>query len=164
MRAFIGLGSNLGDRIANLRRAVDALERDGAVDVVAVSSAYETEPVGGPSQPDYLNAVAEISTTLTPRALLERCLGIEDALGRDRATEERWGPRVVDLDVLLIEDVTVDEPDLIVPHPRMAERAFVLVPLAEIAPEETIPGRGPVRSIRDRLLVTHAVRRVGALR
>lgn len=128
-RAFLGLGSNLGDRAAHLRAAVAALP-----DVVAVSPVYETAPVGGPGdQPAYLNAVVELSTSLGPRELLERGQRLEAAA--ERVREERWGPRTLDVDVLLVGDLRVDEPDLQVPHPRMGERAFVLAPLADLAPE-----------------------------
>lgn len=131
-RAYIGLGSNLGDRRAHLRSAVDQLR--SAKDVVAVSPLYETEPVGGPQgQQDYLNLVVGLRTADSPRALLERCRALEAAAHRERA--ERWGPRTLDADVLLIEGELVDEPDLTVPHPRMWERRFVLAPLADVAPD-----------------------------
>ncbi len=133
VRAFLGLGSNLGDRAANLHRAVELLEAAEGVTVVRSSSVYETDPVGGPPQPDYLNAVVEVETTLEPRPLLSVCQEVEREIGRVRA--ERWGPRVIDVDVLIFDDATIDEPDLIVPHSRMHERAFVLVPLAELAPD-----------------------------
>lgn len=130
-RAFLGLGANLGDREAALRAAVDALP-----DVVAVSPLYETEPVGGPTgQPPYLNAVVELSTALSARALLDVAHDLEATAGRDRSAEEHHGPRPLDVDVLWIEGETVDEPDLVVPHPRMFERRFVLAPLADLAPE-----------------------------
>ncbi|HUY22901.1 MAG TPA: 2-amino-4-hydroxy-6-hydroxymethyldihydropteridine diphosphokinase [Acidimicrobiales bacterium] len=134
VRAFVGLGSNLGDRLAILRRAVDGLP-----DVVAVSQVYETEPVGGPpDQGPYLNLVVELATTLSPRALLETARRLEAEAQRRR--DVRWGPRTLDVDVLLVGDVTVDEDDLVVPHPRMWERRFVLEPLAELAPELVPPG------------------------
>ena len=134
MRAFLGLGSNLGDRWATLRAAVAALP-----DVVAVSPVYETEPVGGPpGQPPYLNLVVELDTDRTPRDLLEEAHRLEAAAGRVRT--DRWGPRTLDVDVLLVGDLVVDEPDLVVPHPRMAERAFVLAPLADLAPDLVPPG------------------------
>ena len=133
-RVFLGLGSNLGDRWATLRAAVAALP-----DVVAVSPVYETDPVGGPpGQPPYLNLVVELDTDRSPRDLLEEAHRLETAAGRVR--EERWGPRTLDVDVLLVGDLVVDEPDLVVPHPRMAERAFVLAPLADLAPE-LVPAR-----------------------
>jgi len=128
-RAFLGLGSNLGDRTGTLRTAVAALPG-----VVAVSPVYETEPVGGPEgQPAYLNLVVELSTDLTPRQLLDIGRQVEAAAGRVRA--ERFGPRTLDVDILLVGDEVVDEPDLTVPHPRMYERRFVLAPLADLAPE-----------------------------
>jgi 2-amino-4-hydroxy-6-hydroxymethyldihydropteridine diphosphokinase len=129
VRAFLGLGSNLGDRRAHLREAVAALP-----DVVAVSPVYETSPVGGPEgQGPYLNCVVELQTELEPRELLAVAQRLEAAAGRER--KERWGPRTLDVDVLLVDDLTVEEPDLVVPHPRMWERRFVLVPLADLAPE-----------------------------
>lgn len=131
VRAFLGLGSNLGDRRAHLRRAVDQLAAAG--DVVAVSPLYATEPVGGPAQDPYLNVVVELRTTSSPRELLERCRRLEEEAGRVRTV--RFGPRTLDADVLLVGDARVAEPDLEVPHPRMWERRFVLVPLADLAPE-----------------------------
>jgi 2-amino-4-hydroxy-6-hydroxymethyldihydropteridine diphosphokinase len=131
-RAFIGLGSNLGDRRAILRRAVDQLEGGG--DVTAVSPLYETEPVGGPEdQGPYLNLVVELSTPDSPRRLLERCRELEEAAHRVRTV--RWGPRTLDADVLLVGDLEVAEVDLVVPHPRLWERRFVLQPLFDLAPE-----------------------------
>jgi 2-amino-4-hydroxy-6-hydroxymethyldihydropteridine diphosphokinase len=128
-RAFLGLGSNLGDRRGYLRDAVDALP-----DVVAVSRLYETAPVGGPEeQGPYLNIVVELDTDRSPRELLELCREREQAAERVRVV--RWGPRTLDVDVLWVDGVTVDEPDLVVPHPRMFERAFVLMPLRDLAPE-----------------------------
>jgi 2-amino-4-hydroxy-6-hydroxymethyldihydropteridine diphosphokinase len=133
VRAFLGLGSNLGDRLGHLRRALVATP-----DVVAVSPVYETEPVGGPpGQDPYLNLVVELDTELGPRGLLELAGRLEDDAGRVRA--ERYGPRSLDVDVLLVGDAQVDDDDLIVPHPRMWERRFVLVPLADLAPE-LVPG------------------------
>ena len=136
-RAHIGLGSNLGDREAALRSALEALGKTEGILVVRVSAVRETAPVGGPPQSPYLNAAAEIETDLSPREILEKLLGIEKELGRVRA--ERWGPRVIDLDLLLCEDAVINEPDLIVPHPRMHERRFVLEPLVEIAPDAVHP-------------------------
>lgn len=133
MRAFLSLGSNVGDRQANLEAAVRALRRLDRV--VAVSPVYETEPVGGPaSQPPYLNAVVELDTRRSARQLLEElCRPLEDDAGRVRA--ERWGPRPLDVDVLLAGDDQRDEADLEVPHPRMWDRRFVLAPLADLAPD-----------------------------
>jgi 2-amino-4-hydroxy-6-hydroxymethyldihydropteridine diphosphokinase len=131
-RAFIGLGSNLGDRLRFLREAVDALGQAG--DVVAVSPVYETEPVGGPAgQGAFLNVVVELRTADSPRRLLERCQSLERAADRVRAV--RFGPRTLDADVLLVGQESVDDEDLVVPHPRMWERRFVLAPLADLAPD-----------------------------
>lgn len=127
-RAFLGLGSNLGDRVRHLADAIAAIP-----DVVGVSPTYETDPVGGPEQGPYLNLVVELDTDRTPRELLELCRSLEAAAGRVRT--ERWGPRTLDVDVLLVGDLVVDEPDLQVPHPRLWERAFVLIPLADLAPD-----------------------------
>ncbi len=127
-RAFLGLGSNLGDRLAHLRAAVEAIP-----DVDAVSSVYETVPVGGPSQDDYLNLVVRMRTALTARQLLEVCRARESATERVRGV--RWGPRTLDVDVLWIDGELVEDDDLVVPHPRMFERSFVLVPLAEVGPD-----------------------------
>jgi 2-amino-4-hydroxy-6-hydroxymethyldihydropteridine diphosphokinase len=130
-RAFLGLGSNLGDRVRYLREAVDTLR---AVDLLAVSPVYETEPVGGPGGKDpYLNLVAKLAAMRPPHDLLGVCHRLEAAAGRVR--DERWGPRTLDVDVLWIDGVTVDEPDLQVPHPRMWERRFVLAPLRDLAPD-----------------------------
>ena len=136
-RAYLGLGANLGDRLAALQAAVDGLAATEGIVVVAVSSVYETSPVGGPPQPDYLNAVVAIDSRLPARALL----GVAQALEAraQRVRDVRFGPRTLDVDVLAVGDEVVDEPDLVVPHPRLPERAFVLVPLAEVAP----PGRFP---------------------
>lgn len=132
-RAFLGLGSNLGDRLAHLQAAVDGLAGTPGIEVVAVSPVYETAPVGGPPQDHYLNAVVALDTELTPRDLLNIAQRLE--AGEHRVRAERWGPRTLDVDVLLVGDEVVDEPDLVVPHPRLTERAFVLVPLSDLAPE-----------------------------
>ena len=127
MRAYLGLGSNLGDRRATLRTAIAALP-----DVMAVSPVYETEPVGGPAgQSPYLNLVVQLETDLTPRELLDLAHRLEEAAGRVRT--EPNGPRTLDVDVLLVGDLTVQEPDLVVPHPRMWQRRFVLAPLTDLA-------------------------------
>lgn len=135
--AYLGLGSNLGDRMGNLGAALKMLETGGDCEVAAVSSAYLTRPVGVEDQPDFVNAVAVVRTTLSPAQLLQRCLDVESRLGRRRTL--RWGPRVIDIDILTYsvcsESVAVREDSLSIPHPRMMERAFVLVPLAEIAPD-----------------------------
>jgi len=141
-RAYLGLGSNLGDRRALLRQAIDALDW-GDVSVVERSRVYETTPVGGPEgQPDFLNQVIGVETSLDARCLWERCSAVEDSLGRSRDHETRWGPRAIDIDLLTFGHLVVAEPDLEIPHPRMAERAFVLVPLAELAPDLEIAGLG----------------------
>jgi 2-amino-4-hydroxy-6-hydroxymethyldihydropteridine diphosphokinase len=128
-RAFLSLGSNLGDRWSYLRGALDLLP-----DITSVSSVYETEPVGGPpGQGRYLNLVAELQTVLTPRQLLGVARTAEDAAGRERTVH--WGPRTLDVDIVVVGDLRVHEPDLVVPHPRMWQRGFVLVPLAEVAPD-----------------------------
>jgi 2-amino-4-hydroxy-6-hydroxymethyldihydropteridine diphosphokinase len=133
LRAFLALGSNLGEREQLLRDAVASIP-----DLVAVSPVYETDPVGGPGgQGAFLNAVVELDTERSPRELLELCQRLEaDA---QRVRKERWGPRTLDVDVLLVGDLTVDEPDLEVPHPRMWERRFVLAPLADLAPDVVPP-------------------------
>ena len=131
-RAHLGLGSNVGDRAAALQAAVDSLAAADGVRVVAVSPVYETEPVGGPEQPEYLNAVVAVDTDRTPRELLEIAKRLEDEAGR--VPGERWGPRPLDVDVLLVDDDEVDEPDMVVPHPRLFERAFEMVPLADLDP------------------------------
>lgn len=141
--AFLGLGSNLGDRLANLEAARDAIERGGDR-ISAASQIYETAPWGPVAQGDYLNQVIRVETAKRPRALLDALRRIETALGRDRANEVRYGPRSIDLDILTFGAERIAEPDLTIPHPRILERAFVLVPLDEIAPELSIGGV-PVR-------------------
>jgi 2-amino-4-hydroxy-6-hydroxymethyldihydropteridine diphosphokinase len=131
-RTFLGLGSNLGDRLGHLRNGLRHLDR-GDVAVVDVSGVWETQPLGGPHQDPYLNIVAEVRTGLDAVALLARCQAAEVAEGRER--HERWGARPLDVDILLIEGLTIDHPDLQVPHPRLWDRRFVLAPLAELAPE-----------------------------
>jgi 2-amino-4-hydroxy-6-hydroxymethyldihydropteridine diphosphokinase len=131
-RAYLGIGSNLGDRLARLQSAVSGLATTPGVAVVAVSPVYETDPVGGPEQPDYLNAVVAVDTARSARDLLALAHRLEYEAGRVRA--ERWGSRTLDVDVLLVGDERVAEPDLEIPHPRMTERAFVLVPLADLDP------------------------------
>ncbi len=130
MKAYLSLGSNVGDRAAHLAAGVDLV---AAGDPVRVSRVYETEPVGGVAQDDFWNLVIEIETNATPRELLERARRAEAARGRTR--DVHWGPRTLDVDVLLVGDVVSDDPEITVPHPRMFERLFVLVPLAELAPE-----------------------------
>jgi 2-amino-4-hydroxy-6-hydroxymethyldihydropteridine diphosphokinase len=146
MRAYLGLGANLGDRDATIRSAVELLGRDGGVDVVRVSTLRETDPVGLVDQPRFLNGVAVVETELSPRELLDRLLAVERELGRTR-TGPRYGPRTIDLDLLVYGDETVDEPGLTVPHPRLAERQFALEPLAEVEPDLVVPGRGRVSDL-----------------
>ncbi len=134
--AWIGLGSNQGNRREHLTGAVRALREMGGIRVEAISSVYETTPVG-PPQPMYLNAVMRVSTNLSPFALLGVLHGIEDASGRVR--QERWGPRTLDLDLLMVDDLVIETPILTLPHPRLAERDFVLVPLNELNPEAKHP-------------------------
>jgi 2-amino-4-hydroxy-6-hydroxymethyldihydropteridine diphosphokinase len=138
VRAFVGLGGNLGDRRSYLERALALLDRDPDVSVAAVSSFRDTEPVGYVEQPRFLNAVAAVDTELGARELLERLLAVERELGRERVGP-RYGPRTIDLDLLLYGDEEIVEPGLVVPHPRLAERAFVLEPLAELAPDLVLP-------------------------
>jgi 2-amino-4-hydroxy-6-hydroxymethyldihydropteridine diphosphokinase len=149
-RAYVGLGSNLGDRRATLLRALELLGAEPGIRVEAVSGLRETEPVGLADQPRFLNAVAAVETELPPRALLDRLLGVERALGRMR-DGLRFGPRTIDLDLLLYGCETVVEPGLTVPHPRLHERRFALEPLLELDPRAEIPGRGPVESVLARL-------------
>ena len=139
-RAHVALGSNLGDRMATLDAAVRALDADALTHVMAVSKVYETEPVGGPVQGPYLNAVAVLETDRDPHELLRLLLAIEALLGRDRgAGAERWGPRTADLDLVLYDGPPVHDEDLVVPHPRARERGFVLVPLVDADPLATFP-------------------------
>lgn len=144
--AYLALGANLGDRLGNLQRAVDALGARPGIRVKRSSRVYETEPAGGPDQPEYLNAVVEVETDLPALGLLEACLAVEADLGRVRS--ERWGPRPIDVDVLTYGTETIEGPDLVVPHPRMHERGFVLVPLAELDADPPLPGGRRLASLR----------------
>lgn len=141
--AWIGLGANLGDRAATLSRALEAMDRLTQTRVTTLSPTYETPPWGRTDQAEFLNAVARVETGLAAKEVLGGLLTIESALGR-RREGERWGPREIDLDLLLYGDAVIREPDLTVPHPRLAERAFVLVPLHDLAPELMLPGLGRV--------------------
>jgi 2-amino-4-hydroxy-6-hydroxymethyldihydropteridine diphosphokinase len=138
--ALIGLGGNTGDVRTTLDRAVAAFCDGDAVRLLAESSDYKTPPWGIEDQPAFVNRCLAVATTLLPRALLDRSLAVENDLGRDRSRERRWGPRAIDIDLLAYDDVTVHEPGLTLPHPRLFERAFVLVPLAEIVPDRVIGG------------------------
>jgi 2-amino-4-hydroxy-6-hydroxymethyldihydropteridine diphosphokinase len=146
-RAFVGLGSNLGDPQGLLAAALELLGSEEGIEVVAVSTLRETDPVGYEDQPRFLNGAAELDTELPPRELLGRLLEIERRLGRVRGQGPRFGPRTIDLDLLLVDGVILDEPGLTLPHPRLQERRFVLEPLVELDPALEIPGRGPVRAL-----------------
>jgi 2-amino-4-hydroxy-6-hydroxymethyldihydropteridine diphosphokinase len=139
--ALVAFGGNVGDARATLDRAVAAFCDDDAVRLVARSSDYRTEPWGVADQPPFVNLCIAVETSLAPRALLERAQAVERRFGRDRARERRWGPRPLDIDLIAYDDLTLASPDLTLPHPRLFERAFVLVPLAEIVPERVIAGR-----------------------
>ena len=161
MRATIGLGSNLGDREANLRQALEHLAQTPETAVVRASSLYDTEPVGVEEQPHFLNAVAQLETQLSPQQLLWNLKLIERRLGRVRS--QRWGPRTLDLDLLLYEDLVLDEDDLQIPHPELAKRSFVLVPLVELDPLLVHPATGEtmlalLQKLGARPLVKHGSR------
>lgn len=131
--AYVGLGSNVGDRAENIRRAASLLDGEDGVTIIGRSSLYETTPVGYTDQRDFINAVIEVETTLSPQELLTKTKNIEDRLKRRRLIH--WGPRTIDLDILIFDDLAIDEPHLHLPHPQIINRAFVLIPLAEIAPD-----------------------------
>jgi 2-amino-4-hydroxy-6-hydroxymethyldihydropteridine diphosphokinase len=147
--AFVGIGSNLGDREVHLRRAIELLSAEDGIEVTAVSEIRETEPVGPVEQGPFLNGAVRVETDLSPGELLGRLLAIEERMGRVR--RERFGPRTIDLDLLVYGDETVDEPGLTVPHPRLQERRFALEPLAELDPGLTIPGSGSVLALLAKL-------------
>ncbi|MDH7482022.1 MAG: 2-amino-4-hydroxy-6-hydroxymethyldihydropteridine diphosphokinase [Armatimonadota bacterium] len=158
---FLGLGSNLGDREANIRMALDKLVSQPEVKIRAVSSFYLTAPVGFQDQPDFVNAVAAIETDLSPKELLDVVLKIEREMGRVR--NFKWGPRIIDIDILLYNNVKVNTDELVIPHPRMTERAFVMAPLAEIAPDLTLPdGRTPNDVLKE--LKNQSVRKLSEVR
>jgi 2-amino-4-hydroxy-6-hydroxymethyldihydropteridine diphosphokinase len=140
MQAWIGLGGNLGDAVATLHAALQDLDNLPQTRLVRASKLYRTPAWGVVEQPDFINAVALLDTRLPPRDLLDALLGIERAFGRERNGSERWGPRVLDLDLLLYDSAVIDEPGLRVPHPHLHERAFALLPLVEITPDAFIPG------------------------
>jgi 2-amino-4-hydroxy-6-hydroxymethyldihydropteridine diphosphokinase len=143
--AYVGIGSNLGDREGNLRRAVELLAAEDGIEVVSVSEIRETDPVGPVEQGPFLNGAVRLETDLGPHELLARLLAVEQRLGRVRG--ERWGPRTIDLDLLLYGNEVEDEPGLTVPHPRLHERRFALEPLADLAPGLEIPGKGPISAL-----------------
>jgi len=149
-RAYVGLGANLGEREGALRAALAALDATEGIDVVAVSTFRETDPVDYLDQPRFLNAAAALETTLAPRELLDALLEVERSLGRTREGP-RFGPRTIDLDLLLYGDESLDEPGLTVPHPRLHGRRFVLEPLAELDPDLVVPGHGPLETLLRKL-------------
>ena len=145
MKATLGLGSNLGDRLANLQFAIDSLNVATGTQVHSISPVYETDPVGGPEQDDYLNAVVVLKTILSPQQLLEVAQKIElDAL---RERKEHWGPRTLDLDLLAMDDLILDTENLVLPHPRAHERGFVLLPWSTLDPDFVIPGKRSVAQL-----------------
>jgi 2-amino-4-hydroxy-6-hydroxymethyldihydropteridine diphosphokinase len=146
-RAYVGIGANLGNPRKTIAAALDLLRADAGIELLAVSSLRETDPVGYENQPRFLNGAAALETELPPRKLLERLLAIERQLGRIRRDTPRFGPRTIDLDLLLYGQETLDEPGLTVPHPRLHERRFALEPLVELDPALEIPGRGPIRAL-----------------
>ena len=146
-RAYVGLGSNLGDREATIRAALAEIDAAEGVDVIAVSTLVDTEPVGFLDQPRFLNGAAALESRLDPRAPSSLLLAVEARLGRDRTVVPAQGPRTIDLDLLLYGDARIDEPGLEIPHPRLHERAFVLVPLAELDPALEIPGKGSIQTL-----------------
>jgi len=151
IHAYVGLGSNLGDREGTLRAAVGRLRGLPGTRVLRVSSLRNTEPVGYLDQPRFLNGVVELETELSARELLDALLALERAFGRDRSGSPPHGPRTLDLDLLLYGEETIDAPGLQVPHPRLHERGFVLEPLAELDPSLEVPGKGPVQTLMSRL-------------
>jgi 2-amino-4-hydroxy-6-hydroxymethyldihydropteridine diphosphokinase len=158
-KVVYSIGSNLGDRLANLQGAVDALSDTPDVIVVDVSSVYETEPIGGPADnPKFLNLVVVAESTLDPRTLLERAFAIEDAYGRQR-NGERWGPRTLDVDLIMVGSTVIDQDDVKLPHPLASERGFVLVPWHEIDPGAELPGKGKIADLVKAAETSGVVRR-----
>ena len=146
-RAYVGLGANLGDRERTLRLAIERMGEIAGVAVVAESSLRETDPVGVVDQPRFLNGAVELETTLPPRELLAALIEVERGLGRIRSDGERWGPRTLDLDLLLYDNLVLDEPGLVVPHTRLIERRFALEPLADLDPDLEVAGHGRVSTL-----------------
>jgi 2-amino-4-hydroxy-6-hydroxymethyldihydropteridine diphosphokinase len=146
-RVYVGVGANLGTPRETIAAALALLDQDSDVELVAVSTLQETDPVGYEEQPRFLNGVVQLGTELSPQELLARLLAIETRLGRVRGEGPRFGPRTIDLDLLLYGEETIDEPGLTLPHPRLHERRFVLEPLAELDPALEVPGRGPVQAL-----------------
>lgn len=146
--AYIGLGSNLDYPAAQLRRALTELSGLPNTRIASHSNFYQSKPLGPQDQPDYLNAVAALQTRLEPQDLMLNLRAIEEAHGRWRSLVNRWGPRTLDLDLLLYADMVMQTPELTLPHPELHKRSFVLYPLAELAPDLIIPGQGPVRRLR----------------
>jgi 2-amino-4-hydroxy-6-hydroxymethyldihydropteridine diphosphokinase len=158
-KVVFSVGSNLGERLGNLQGAVDAISDTPDIIVVDISSVYETEPVGGAEDnPPFLNLIVVAETTLEPRTLLERAQAVEDAFGR-RRDGERWGPRTLDVDLIMVGDTQSDQPDLMLPHPLAHERGFVLVPWAEVDPKGELPGRGAVGDLADSVGADGVLRR-----
>ncbi len=157
VKVFLGLGTNVGDREENLRQAVQRLEAEGLMRIDRLSSIYETAPVGYTDQADLLNIVLSAWTELQPQALLRELKAAEQALGREPGI--RWGPRRIDLDILLYGEEAVETPELVIPHPRLAERGFVLIPLAEIAPDLALPGGERVADLAARAGMAAGVQR-----
>ncbi|NLM21841.1 MAG: 2-amino-4-hydroxy-6-hydroxymethyldihydropteridine diphosphokinase [Peptococcaceae bacterium] len=151
MIAYLSLGSNQGDKKNNLEAAISLLANSQEIKILSISSFYETEPWGGVEQDSFLNMVLKIDTTLSPLKLLHRCLEIEGILGRKR--EMRWGPRIIDIDILIYQDVRIDSDELTIPHPYMEQREFVLAPLREIAPELILPSGQKVNDLKGQGIV-----------
>jgi 2-amino-4-hydroxy-6-hydroxymethyldihydropteridine diphosphokinase len=149
--AYVGVGSNLADPVAQVRRALERLGQLPGTRAVRHSGLYRNPPLGPQDQPDYVNAVAALLTQLTPRALLDELQALESALGRTRVAGDRWGPRIIDLDLLACGGQQCAEPGLVLPHPGIAERNFVLFPLYDVAPGLTLPGQGTVRALVSRV-------------
>ncbi len=138
--AYIGLGSNLGERLLNLKKSLELIFEEPGLYFKSCSNVYETEPVGGPYQGPFLNACMSVKTSLAPTLLLQKMLAVEEKMKRGR--KEKWGPRIIDLDLLIYEGINMNTPVLQLPHPRLTERVFVLIPLADIAPDLFLPGKG----------------------